>query len=286
MKSLLPLDNLFDKDLFSIGSATLNVSTVIGIVVILVCTWIALYLIKKGIYRIHKLDKGKKYSINTLIKYMVWIISISLILNVLGYKLSALILGSAALLVGLGMGLRNIFSNFVSGLVLLIDNTIKVGDVIEVNQLVCEVREINLRTTLVMTREDKCILLPNSELTNHKLINWTHIHQTARFDVSVHTEYGIDIIKIEEIMLAVAQTHDKVHRFPAPFVRLNEYADRGLVFTLYFWSDNLFRIENTKSDLRKQIYIELTKAGIKIPYPNYNIHTHLNAENTPHSSSC
>lgn len=142
-------------------------------------------MIRKAIYRIDKIDTPKKYSLYNLVKYFVIVLSIIIGLQLFGFNLSVLVAGSAALLVGVGLGLQNLFSDFMSGIILLIDSTIKVNDVIQINDMVCIVKEINLRSTTVLSRDNKYIILPNTDLTRNQIINWSHNDQSSRFEVNV-----------------------------------------------------------------------------------------------------
>ena len=266
------MDKILDYDLIKIGSYKLDFSSLIFLAILITVVIILLRLVKRSIYRVHKFDLAKKYSINRLVKYVIIIFSFIISLQILGFNLSVLLAGSAALLVGLGLGLQNLFGDFISGVILLIDSSIKVGDIIEVNGLVCQVQAINLRTTTVLTRDDKYIILPNSELTRHQLINWTHSDITSRFEVSVGVAYSSDIHLVMKIMEQVAVEHDQINKIQMPFVRFEDYADSSLVFTLYFWCDKVFRVENVKSDLRVKIFEAFSKSGVEIPFPQRVVH--------------
>lgn len=180
-----PISKLFNLVLLETSKFSLRIWDLIIISIIILITILLLRIIKGAIMKNKKIDKGKQYSLYNLTRYIILVIATMWILQYLGMKLTILLGGSAALLVGIGLGLQNMFSDFVSGIILLIDSSIKVGDVIEVNNLVSQVNQINLRTTQVVTRDDKYILLPNSLLTRNNIINWTHNMDASRFDVSV-----------------------------------------------------------------------------------------------------
>lgn len=149
----------------------LKVLTLIVLFSFFVFAFLLLQLIKKAIYKTNRIDIGKKFAIYSLVKYFVYVFSIVIGLQILGFNLSVLLAGSAALLVGLGLGLQNLFSDYISGIILLVDSTVKVNDIVDIDGLVCQVLEINLRTTTVLTRDDKYIILPNTALTRNQLIN-------------------------------------------------------------------------------------------------------------------
>ncbi|MFV0391194.1 MAG: mechanosensitive ion channel family protein [Paludibacteraceae bacterium] len=248
----------------------------IGIIVLI--TLLVLFLIRQAINRSKRLDSGKKYSINNLIRYTIYVISLSLILNALGLDLKFALAGSAALLVGVGLGLQNLFSDFVSGIILLVDSSVKVGDVIDVDGLVCQVKDINFRTTLVLTRDDKFILLPNSNLTKNKLINWTHHRESTRFEVSVGVDYSSDVNQVIKLMEKACFQNEEVMKEPEPFVRFDEFGDSSLVFTAYFWCNNVFRVGKVKSDLRIAIFKAFNENNITIPFPQRVLHYHDKTE--------
>ncbi len=222
-----------------------------------ILTFLALFLIKKTIYKSKKLDLAKKYSLNNLTKYVVYTIAFIIFFNILGFELKYVMAGSAALLVGIGLGLQNLFSYFVSGIIILIDSSIKVGDILDVDGLICQVEKINLRTTLVLTRDDKFILLPNSLLTKQKIVNWTHSKNISRFEVDVSVARSSDVELTMKLIKEAGLEQKDVLKDPDPFVRLNNFGTSSLDFTLYFWVNNVFRVENTKSAIRVILYKKL-----------------------------
>lgn len=258
--------------LFETKKISITVMSLIEIAFVILITISILFLVKKTLNRSRKFDSGKKYSINNLLRYVLWILAFSIILNILGTDLKFILAGSAALLVGVGLGLQNLFSDFVSGIIILIDSSIKVGDIIEVNELVCKVDEINFRTTHVLTRSDTYILLPNTFLTKNEIINWTHANNSTRFDVSVGVDYSSDIDLVMKLMKEVCINHNEVLNTPTPIVRFNNFGDSSLDFTVYFWAYNLFRIENVKSDIRVAIFKSFAENNISIPFPQRVLH--------------
>lgn len=267
------LTKILDYSILNLGNNLhIKVIHLIEISLIILISILVRFAIRKSIYKSTKLDIGKKYSLNNLIKYIIYIISISLIFNTLGINLKLILAGSAALLVGVGLGLQNLFSDFVSGIILLIDSSIKVGDIINVNGIICQVQKINLRTTNVLTRDDKYILLPNSLLTKTQLVNWTYANTASRFDINVRTEYSANAERVIQLLIEIATNHKEVENDPKPFVRLNDFGNSSLDFTLYFWSKDVFRVENVKSRLRKEILHTFIKNNITIPFPHQILH--------------
>lgn len=263
---------LLNFKLFTIGKADISVSSLIFLVIFMLALNFIVKLIRKLIYRSQKLDESKKFTVFSLIKYVLYVVGFILGMNMIGINVSVLMGASAALLVGIGLGLQNIFSDFVSGIVLLLDSSIKVGDIIEVDNLVCQVKEINLRTTTVLTRDDKYVILPNTFLTKNNLFNWTHSNLNSRFDIQVGVAYSSDVQSVMDILKSVAAANPKVAKTPEPFVRFNDYADSALIFNVYFWSSDPFRVENLKSELRVKYFEAFREHDIEIPFPQRVVH--------------
>ena len=263
---------ILDFKLFTMGKADISVSSLIFLVIFILALNFIVKIIRKLIYRSQKLDESKKFTIFSLIKYVLYVVGFILGMNMIGINVSVLMGASAALLVGIGLGLQNIFSDFVSGIVLLLDSSIKVGDIIEVDNLVCKVKEINLRTTTVLTRDDKYVILPNTFLTKNNLFNWTHSNLNSRFDIQVGVAYSSDVQTVMDILKSVTAANPKVAKTPEPFVRFNDYADSALIFNVYFWSSDPFRVENLKSELRVKYFEAFREHDIEIPFPQRVVH--------------
>ena len=263
---------ILDFKLFNVGKADISVSSLIFLVIFILALNFIVKIIRKLIYRSQKLDESKKFTSFSLIKYALYVVGFILGMNMIGINVSVLMGASAALLVGIGLGLQNIFSDFVSGIVLLLDSSIKVGDIIEVDNLVCQVKEINLRTTTVLTRDDKYVILPNTFLTKNNLFNWTHSNLNSRFYIQVGVAYSSDVQTVMDILKSVTAANPKVVKTPEPFVRFNDYADSALIFNVYFWSSDPFRVENLKSELRVKYFEAFREHDIEIPFPQRVVH--------------
>lgn len=266
------MEELLNYTLFQDGEFNIKVISIIKLFGFLIVTGLLLKIIKKAIYKIDKIDEAKKYSIYSLVRYFIIVISIVTGLQFFGFNLSVLVAGSAALLVGVGLGLQNLFSDFVSGIILLVDSSVKVNDVIEADGLICIVKEINLRTTTVLTREDKYIILPNSNLTAHQLINWTHNDLASRFTVNVGVDYSSDVHQVMQVLKEAVDKQNGVLKEPNPFVRFTDFGDSSLNFSIIFWSEDVFRVENIKSEMRIKIFELFRENNIIIPFPQRVVH--------------
>ena len=266
------MKNILDYQLFHVGNYTLHVSNLLGLLVLIICSGIILRLLSRGIRKNQKIDEGAKYSIKQLARYTVIVISILVGITMLGFDLSVLFVGSAALLVGIGFGLQHLFNDFISGIIILFDGTIKVNDVIEVDGIVCRVTEIKLRTTAVMTREDKFIILPNSVITTGKVVNWTYSRQTSRFEIQVSLAYNEDIPSVMKLFKDVVLQHKSVSKTPEPSIRITSFGESAIEITIMFWCSEVFRVENIKSEIRVSIFTTMTEKHIDFPYPQSVIH--------------
>jgi len=271
---------LFEFDQFKLTTAKL-----LSIVIILVCFRIFLFLLNRVLFAYFNrkgIDKGRKEAIYLLIKYFVWVVAIVVCLETLGIHVTILIAGSAALLVGLGLGLQQIFQDLVSGIFILIEGTIKVNDVIELDGMVGKILSVNLRTSKVLTRDGIMIIVPNHKFIIEKITNWSHNSESTRFKVEVGVAYGSDVEKVKVILMNCAQSHALVIKDTEdhmPFVRFVDFGDSALKFELFFWTTNIFHVEFLKSDLRFAIDKQFRENKITIPFPQRDLHIKSNYTN-------
>jgi len=264
---------ILEYKILEIGDYSLTLFNVASFAVFMAVVIVVLFILKRLIFRSKTLDPAKKFSINKLSQYVIAMFSFLISLNILGFDISVLLAGSAAVMVGLGFGLQNLFSDFISGIILLLDATLKVGDIIEVNGSIFQVQEINIRTTTVLGRDENYALLPNSELTRNSVINWTHSHIASRFRVNVGVDYSTDVPKLMQILKDVAKQNARVLESPEPFVRFEDYGDSALLFSVFFYTNEVFRVESIKSEIRVELFKALKEHGITIPFPQRVIHT-------------
>lgn len=218
-----------------------------------------------------KLDKGKAYAITQIATYLLWTVAIVYILDYVGIQITALLLGSTALFVGLGLGLQDTFKDFVAGFIILMERTVTVGDILEVDDIVGKVMEVGLRTTLIQTRDDIYLIIPNQKLTSSNVVNWSQSKRVTRFGIKVGVAYGSDTALVKELLLETANEHSMVAKNPLPSVQFVDFGDSSLDFVLYFYSSNLFRIEAVKSEMRFSIDKKFRDKGITIPFPQRDL---------------
>jgi len=216
-------------------------------------------------------DRGTAYALRQLVNYFIWIITILFTLDFMNVEVTVILAYSTALFVGLGLGLQDTFKDFISGIILLTERSVTAGDIIEINNLVGKVREVGLRTTKILTRDDIAVILPNSQLTNQGVINWSHQHAATRFHVEVGVAYGSDTRLVEKVLLECMANMPDVDSDPEPSVQFRDFGDSTLVFRANFHSTNLFRIEFTKSELRFAIDAAFRQHGITIAFPQMDV---------------
>ena len=249
-------------------------NVMIAILILLISrlvVWLATQLFLYGIYKRRGVDQGSQFAFNQLLKYFIYFIAVLMALSQLGINMTLIWTGAAALLVGVGLGLQQTFNDFISGIVLLFERSTSVGDILEFGGNVGIVREIGLRASVLETRKNISMVVPNSKLVNDNVINWSHFSNRVRFDVNVGVAYGSDTQKVKEIMLAVVKEHRDVLKYPSPFVRFRDFGDSSLNFTVYFFSRNFMFIEDVQSDIRFKIDAQFREQGITIPFPQRDI---------------
>lgn len=241
--------------------------------------WIAARLLKKRFA--HKDgDPGKAYAITQIVTYFVYTIAIVLILDSLGIKVTVLLAGSTALLVGLGLGLQDAFKDLVAGIIILTERTVTAHDIVEIDGIVGEVVEVGLRTTTILTRDDIEMILPNQRLTNERVVNWSRTKKLTRFAVEVGVAYGSDTQLVKQIMLEVARNHREVSKQQPPDVHFANFGTSSLDFKLLFFSKNLFRIERVKSELRFELDKAFRENNIVVAFPQLDVWIRSQASNT------
>ncbi|MGK0388881.1 MAG: small-conductance mechanosensitive channel [Maribacter sp.] len=250
-----------------------TISNTLGAITTVLIAWLAIWgltnLILQPYYKRSNVDVGNQYAVNQLLKYLIYVLAIVFAFqNNLDFDLTLILGGAAALLVGIGLGLQQTFNDLISGIILLFERTIEVGDVVEVDGLVGTIIGIGIRTSIVRIRDNTSIIVPNSKFITDSVVNWTHNEaKQVRFIVAVGVAYGSDTELVKNTLLQVADDNPDVLQRPAPFVRFVDFADSSLNFELHFWSRNFIRIEDVKSDIRFQIDMDFRNQEIEIPFP-------------------
>lgn len=275
--------DFLDFELITLGKNTIHVYTLITIVLIFLLTKLILWVIKKSLFsrsQLRKLDRGNIYALYHIIKYVIWVIAIGLILETIGVKLTVLIAGSAALLVGIGLGLQQTFNDVLSGIILLSEKSIKIDDVLEIDDDVVKIQSIGLRTSKGLNTDDISIIIPNSLITTSKVINWSHQTKKTRFRIQVGVAYGSDVDLVIKILEESAFEQPDVSDRDLTEARLVNFGNSSLDFQVLFFSKNIFRINKVKSDIRRNINQKFKENNIAIPFPQMDLHLRSNTIET------
>lgn len=217
-------------------------------------------------------DIGVSQSIGTIIQYVVVLIG-GLIVVQSTINLGSLNVLAGALGVGIGFGLQNIANNFISGLIILFERPIKIGDRIEVGAVTGDVVKVSSRATTISTNDNISIIVPNSEFISKQVINWSHNDRNIRFHVPVGVSYNEDPAQIKELLLSVAEEHPDILKRPAPDVLFVEYGDSSLNFDLMVWTSKYInRPIILKSQLYYRIFEKFKEHNIEIPFPQRDLH--------------
>ncbi|WP_297797680.1 mechanosensitive ion channel domain-containing protein [uncultured Eudoraea sp.] len=271
-----------ELEIISVGEYKIRVYTLVTILIIFLITKLILWLIKKTVFRkgkFRKLDKGTAYALFQIVRYVIWVIAIGFILETIGVKVTVLIAGSAALLVGIGLGLQQTFNDVISGIILLSEQSIRIDDVLEIDGDIVKIQSIGLRTSKGLNTNDISIIIPNSLITTNKVINWSHQTKKTRFRVDVGVAYGSDVDLVIRILEESAFEHPDISNRELTEARLVNFGNSSLDFQVLFFSKNIFRINKVKSDIRRIINQKFAENRIAIPFPQMDLHFKSNHTN-------
>jgi len=219
------------------------------------------------------LDRALQYAISQIVSNVVLIVGIIIVLENTGIHLGALAVFAGAVGVGVGFGLQNITSNFISGLVILAERPITIGDRIEVAGIAGQVQQIRARSTVILTNDNIAMIVPNTKFIDSPVTNWTYGDPRVRFRVPVGVAYGSDVNKVREVLIAAAREHPATLSEPEPNAYLEKFGESSIDFELVAWSQEMsYRPRRFKSDLNFLIDKHLRAAGIEIPRPQRDLH--------------
>lgn len=264
--------NLLDSLAFNSGNLRISVLLVIKAVIIFsILFWLAGKISRIVTGRIDKSD-GLTPSIKVLLtkiaKFLIFTSAILFTLSAVGIDLTAFAFIGSAIGVGLGFGLQKIVSNFISGIIILVDKSIKPGDVIEIGNVYGWVRKLDTRFVSVVTRSGKEFLIPNENFITQEVINWSYSDELVRVEAEVGVDYDSDLRLVKKLMLQAIDEKDRIIKDPAPAVLLMEFGDNAVIFELRFWiSDPRNGIQNIRSEVLMSIWDNFKENKINIPFP-------------------
>jgi len=262
--------------LIKLGEGNLTVGTLIQLLVMLAGVLLAesvsrRYLLGR-ILRRTRFAPSLQFTIAKITGYVFIALGFYIALQIVGLNLTSLAVVAGAIGVGIGFGLQNIVHNFVSGLIILAERPITIGDRVEVGNVAGQVKEIRLRSTTVVTNDNIAIIVPNSDFITQRVTNWSHGDPRVRLRLPVGVAYGTDLQKLQCVLIEVASEHPKVLREPAPSVFFNGFGDSALNFELAVWTSEMtFQPRRFKSELYFAIDKKFRENQIEVPFPQRNI---------------
>jgi small-conductance mechanosensitive channel len=274
---VLPTDlrALLERRLLTIAGSTITLGSLLLAATLLVGAIVLANLLAYSARRLLKArgaTPGAQFAMAKIVRYAVIVFGVVAAMNALGFELGPLLAASAVLAVGIGFGLQNIAQNFISGVILLIEQPVRHGDFIKVGGTLGTVDDIGLRATHIVTRDQVTIIVPNSALISAEVINHSRPTTNLRVRIGVPVAYGADTAKASEVLLRVAADNDGVMKTPAPEVRFEDFADSSLAFALYVWIEFARDDLRIGSQLRFAIDAAFREAGLEIPAPQRDVH--------------
>src|ERR1017187_10251386 len=268
----------FTKPIFQLGQTWISLATIVEFVVVLslvvLLSRLVRRLLRTRVLARTKLDAGQQYAIARIGSYIVLVLGLLIGVETVGVNLSSLAVIAGALGVGIGFGLQNIVSNFVSGLIILAERPIQIGDRVDLgNSTVGKVVRIGARATHVLTNDNIMVIVPNSEFIAGRVVNWTHIDPRVRLRIGVGVSYASNPHRVETLLLEVAMGNPNVLKDPAPTVVFKEFGESSLNFELRVWSGDMAHRPGTlESQLNFAIWDKFKENGIEIPFPQRDLH--------------
>ena len=269
------ISEMINHRLFGLGNQPVSIKS---LAVFFAMLWGFSWLSKWTETLIHKallykdIDPGIKTSIERFSRYFVLLMGTLISLSTVGINLTSITAFLGVVGVGLSFGLQNITQNFMSGVIILIERPIKKGDIVQVGDTSGRVLDIKARSTLVLTRDDVVMIVPNSDFITKQVVNDSFSGDKLRLRIDVGVDYGSDVDHVTEVLMDVAKNHGKVISSPPPTVILEEFGDSSLNFSLRIWTRELWFSDMLLSDIRYQIVRRFHQEKIVIPFPQRDLH--------------
>jgi small-conductance mechanosensitive channel len=269
---------------FRFGEGDHRINITIGLLLLVFVSFIVANFILKSVRKIStrnmdETDQLKFVSVFKFIKYITYIVVVFSVLSVVGINITPFLAASAALLVGLGLALQELFQDIIGGILIMVDKSLLVGDIIEVDGKVGRIIDVKLRTTIAITRDDKIIIIPNHKFITDTIFNYTQNHKTTREFITVGVAYGSDTEKVKELLLTSVEEQKGALKSPNPFVLFEDFGDSALIFSVNFYLNDSFSDPKIKSEIRFRIDALFRKNNISIPFPQRDVHIYQNPSN-------
>lgn len=270
------MNKFLDYPLLKLAGGSITPGSIALALAIIIVSVAAAGLVARSVRRLlayRGLSVGAQHAISKILRYTLIGLGVVIAIDSMGINLDALFAASAVLAVGIGFGLQSIAQNFVSGVVLLIEQPVRQGDFVKVQNVLGLIDDIGLRATRIITRDEVTLIVPNSQLVNEEVVNLSRPTTNLRVHVTVGVAYGTDVEKIREILLEIGQAHPQALKQPTPEVRFEDFGASSLDFGLLVWVADPFE-EGLRiaSDLRFAIEARFREHGIEIPFPQQDLH--------------
>jgi small-conductance mechanosensitive channel len=253
----------------------ISIQDILILCIVLVLANILIKLFQRILTRkLHDENKLKFKSVFSFATWFTYVFIVLITLNAVGVNVTGIFAASAALLIGIGLALQTLFQDIISGIFILIDQTVHVGDIIEIEGKVGRVEEIKLRSTRAVTIDNKVLIIPNHLYLTNSLYNWTQNGKTTRESINVGVAYGSDVSLVKKLLLQVAENHKEVIKNPEPTVLFTNFGESSLDFTLVFTVNNSFTAFLIQSELRFEIDRLFREHQITIPFPQRDVHVY------------
>lgn len=268
---------VWNFELFKLGESVFTTQTFLILIFSLFLLFYLTSHIRKllvsKIFPRYDMNVGVSQSIATIIRYILVIVGLFVIFQTSGIDLSAIGLLVGALGIGIGFGLQNITNNFISGIIILFERPVKVGDRIEIDDLAGNIVNISARATTIITNDNIAVIVPNSDLVSNRVINWSHNDRNVRLNFPVGVSYNEDPEKIRKLLLEVANANQGVLQNPPPDILFENFGDSSLDFNLRVWTDEYSdKPKVLKSQLYYAIFKKFKEHEVEIPFPQRDLH--------------
>ena len=284
----LPVKEFVEKDLWEgvkefwnfglhLGEGNNSINITVGLLITLVLVLLGTSIILKSLRnlftrKMEDEDRLKFFSIFKYVRYLIYVVVILLTMSAAGIDITLLITASAALFVGIGLALQELIQDVIAGILILVDKSLRVGDIVELEGKIGKVFEIKLRSTRALTRDDKVLIIPNHKFISDVIYNYTQNHRMTREAVKVGVAYGSDVQLVSSLLLQAVQDQRGVLKNPKPFVLFDDFGDSALLFSVHFFINDVFSDPRVKSAIRFKIDALFREHGVTIPFPQRDVH--------------
>ncbi len=276
LDDLIRLGTLITSTRVSVGDVTITLTAMLAALVVVAMTWavtkLARFILDHEILPRLDLRTGVPIAISTIVGYVLVVTGSVLAMAALGIDLTKVTLLAGALGIGVGLGLQNVVSNFASGLILMLERPINVGDQIDVGGVTGEVKRIGVRSSTIRTGQGAEVIVPNADLASKQVTNWTLSDRARRYEIDVGVAYGSDPGRVLRLLEAAAADVPEVQSTPKPRALFTGFGDNSLDFRLFAWVESIDVGLQAQNGLRMAVLGKLGEAGIEIPFPQRDVH--------------